>query len=126
MHFQTYFEVAVVLYVHESYVWVRERLRIRSPTRTLPRGLPENHTEVATHVSRKGNGAFFRFSLSGTLDDATDGMPAVVRIDCEDGYANFGMPDTHTIGTLASEFTSLTSRGESCHYHAPAEIIMDG
>jgi hypothetical protein len=93
--------------VEDLYIWSCEQLRKRSLAKEFRAGMPDESREVAIHVSRRGGGAHIRFSLLDTLEDAAEGIPVIVRVNYEDGYAIFGMPESYTIGMLAVEFMTL-------------------
>jgi hypothetical protein len=70
--------------------------------------MTETNERTEVQVSRKGDGAYIRFSFTDMLQKAPERMPVVAKIDYSDGYAILGMPEMCTMRILATEFIALT------------------
>jgi hypothetical protein len=98
----------IVATANALYGWLAGRLIIRSQPSLLSKGMPATGEATTVQVQRKSEGAFILFTVEGNCARDMDSSPNICKIEYEEGYLTFGMPERYTMRMLFSEFGALT------------------
>jgi hypothetical protein len=59
------------------------------------------------HTQRKSEGGFILFVAQDNCAVEMDSSPVICKIEYEEGYATFGMPEMYTMRMLSMEFKAI-------------------